>query len=123
MEFDIKQVLGTIGAGAVGFAVGFYGAFFVILSIWGLEFEGDLFPIITIGLASVAAGVAMALTVRKARRTRAVVVSLVLGAVLIVVVVAIGGDVGAIAVGGLLLVTLAGFLVRGGVADGTLGGA
>lgn len=112
---DIKQVLGTAGAGAVGFAIGFYAGFFLILSVWGLEFEDGVFPLITIGIASVVAGIAMALTVQESQRARAVLTSIVLGAVLIGVVLAIGGDVGAIAVGGALLVLIAGILVRNGI--------
>lgn len=118
---NVKQVLGTVAAGAVGFAVGFYAGFFVILSIWGLEFEGDFFPVITIAFASLLAGVAMALTVEKSRRAQAMLTSLALGAVLIGVVVMIGGDVGTIALGGILLVIIAGFLVRSGSTDAAFG--
>lgn len=118
---DIKQVLGTAGAGAIGFAAGFYAGFFLILSVWGLEFEGDLFPVITIGFGSVLAGIAMAFTVKKSRRRQAVLTSVVLGALLIAVVVAFAADVGVIALGGVLLVVFAGILVRTGITDGLLG--
>lgn len=120
-RINVVQVLGTLVAGAIGYFTGLYGTVFLVVTIWGFGVESFLFIIITIGTASVVAGIAMALTVRKSRRMQAVMTSVIMGAVLAGFVVVIRGGTGEIYMGGLLLVTVTGFLVRSGAVDGIVG--
>lgn len=116
-RLSLLKTLGSVLAGAVGFAVGFYAAFFLILGIWGLEFDSLAFPLIGGGSASLFAGIAIALTVSRSRRVPAILTALGLGLILAVLLIAISGDVGALALGGLLLVVLTAVLTRSGALD------
>lgn len=115
------KTLESVLAGAVGFAIGFYAGFFMILGLWGLEFDSTAFPLVAGGLASLFAGIAIALTVTKSRRVPAILTALGLGLILAVLLIAVNGDVGAMAIGGLVLVVLTTVLTRSGVFDQLVG--
>lgn len=121
-RFDFLKVAGSALAGAVGFAVGFYAALYLILSIWGLSFDAGVFPVIGGGLGSLLAGVAIALTVSRERRVQSVVTSLGFGLILVLILLLTNADAGAMAIGGLALVILTAFVVRSGMPERISGG-
>ncbi|REK11853.1 MAG: hypothetical protein DWQ40_11930 [Actinobacteria bacterium] len=120
-QIDLPKILGSALAGAIGFGVGYYAAFFVVLSIWGLDFDVSWFPVVGGVVASLGAGLGIALTVRQGRKAAAVVAALVLGAVLVTVVMALNADFGFMAVGGLVLAVLTALVIRTGLSDGFTG--
>lgn len=111
-NLELSKVIGTAFVGALGFAVGFYAGFFSILAIWGFQFESVLFPIITGGLASAVAGLGMAFTVPSDSRLKTILTTIGLGVVLIAVIGILNADVGAMAVGGLIVVIIAAIVAR-----------
>lgn len=111
------RILGSAAAGAVGFVVGFYAGFFILLSVLGLEASGLAFIVVAGGLGIVGAAFAMSLSVRAGRKRAAVVVTVVLGALLLLAVHLIDGDFGTLMLGGLVLVVAVAALVRSGAAD------
>lgn len=113
----LARVAGSTLAGAIGFVVGFYAGFFAVLSIWGLDTGAVAFVVFTGGLGALAAGVGIALTVQPERRRVAILTSGGLGLLLMLTVLAIDGDAGAMAVGGLLVVVATAALVRSGATD------
>lgn len=115
-----RRLLGTLGsalAGTVGFGVGFYLVFFVVLGIWGLDFDASLLPVIGGGLGSLFAGGAIALTVGRRKRLAAIGVGAGLGVLLILAVVGLDGDFGWLMIGGLALAIVTAGLVRFGMTD------
>lgn len=113
----LARIVGSALAGAIGFVVGFYAGFFIVLSIWGLDTGGVTFVVFTGGLGVLAAGVGIALTVKTERRQAAFLTSGALGVLLLVTMLAIDGDAGALAVGGLIVVVVTAALVRSGATD------
>lgn len=108
-------------AGAVGFLVGFYGGFFLILSIWGLEADELAFVFIAGGLGVIASGAAIAFTLRSTRRWAAFFTNALLGVALLVIVLVFDADAAAMAVGGLILVLATSVLARTGKLDTVAG--
>lgn len=113
------RIAGSALAGAIGFAVGFYAGFFIVLSIWGLDTGGVAFVMFTGGFGALAAGAGIALTVQPEHRRSAFLTSGGLGALLILTILVIDGDAGALAVGGLLVVVATAGLVRSGATGAT----
>ena len=101
------RALGTIAAGSVGFAIGFYLGLFVILSIWGLDTGGAAFPVLTMAGGSAVAGLAMASTVTPmARRVRAFATAVVVGGCCLGVILLIDGDFESLWIAGIVVVLL-----------------
>lgn len=101
---DWLHALGTLAAGAVGFAIGFYVGLFVILSIWGLDAEGVWYPVSTLAGGSLVAGLGAAATVSPmARRVRALGTALAVGALALGVILAVDGDFEALWIAGLVV--------------------
>lgn len=117
MSSTIARIAGSVLAGAVGFLVGFYAGFFLVLSIWGLEAAGVAFVVLTGGLGSIAAGAAIAWTVSDARRWPAFLTTVGLGIVLIGASFLFDADAVAHGIGGLVIVVVASVLVRTGITD------
>lgn len=115
------RIAGSTLAGSFGFFVGFYGGFFLILSIWGLSIDHILFVIVTGGIGAAVAGAAIAVTVSKPRKWAAFFTAMVLGVVLVGVVLLLDTDVGGMAIGAFLLVVATSILVRTGAFDGLAG--
>ena len=113
----LARIAGSAFAGAVGFVVGFYAGFFVVLSIWGLGTGAVAFVVFTGGLGTVAAGAGIAFTVQPERRRAALLTSGGLGVLMVTTMLAFDGDAGALAVGGLLVALLTAGLVRSGATD------
>jgi hypothetical protein len=104
-------------AGAIGFAVGFYAGFFLLLSIWGLDTGEMAFIFIAGGLGVLCAGVAIAFTVSTSRRRSAILTTLALGAVVLPLLLLFDADPVGMAIGGLTLVILTSALIRAGTLD------
>lgn len=113
----LLPTLGSTLAGAVGFLAGYYAAFFVVLSIWGLDFDASILPLAAGIPASVIAGGAIALTVSKPRRLQAFLIAVALGLILTALIIALNADAGAMLVGGAVAMALTALIVRSGVAD------
>lgn len=113
----LARVAGSALAGAIGFVVGFYAGFFVVLSIWGLDTGAVAFVVFAGGMGTLAAGVGIALTVQPERRRAAFLTAGGLGVLLMLTMLAIDGDAGALALGGLLMVVVTAGLVRSGATD------
>ena len=119
----LKDFFIALLLGAVGFAIGFYAGFFLILSIWGLEFQGFWFPVVTGLFGSGLAGVAMMPTVPEGQRSKPVATALGLGTIMAFVMAALDTDAGAMAIGGLLLVIVTSFVVHVFLTNGAPGEA
>lgn len=104
-------------AGAIGFLVGFYAGFFLILSMWGLEAAGVTFVVFTGALGSIVAGAAIAWTVASGRKWPAFLTTVGLGIVLIGVSLLFDADAAAHGIGGLVVVVVTSILVRTGITD------
>lgn len=111
------RILGSLAAGAVGFVFGFYAGFFILLSALGLDASGLAFVVVAGGLGVIGAAFGMALSVRSGRKRPAVVVTVVLGALLLLGVHLMNGDFGVLMIGGALLVVVVAALVRTGATD------
>lgn len=111
------RIAGSTLAGAVGFFIGFYAGFFLVLSIWGLETSEVAFVAFTGGLGSIAAGAAIAWTVRSDRKLAAFVTTVGLGLLLMASSFLFDADVVALGIGGFLVVAAASTLTRTGVTD------
>lgn len=111
------RIVGSVLAGAIGFLVGFYTGFFLVLSIWGLGAAGVAFVIFTGGLGSIAAGGAIAWTVTSGRKWTAFFTTVGLGVLLIGAVFVSGADAAALGIGGLVVAVVASILVRTGITD------
>jgi hypothetical protein len=108
------RILGSMTAGVVGFTLGFYAGVFVAISVFGLDAVGSWYPTLTTGLGSLFAGIAIALTVKSARRWAALVTAIALGAMLVMVVVAVDAHIAVMMVGGLILVAITVAITRSG---------
>lgn len=117
MSSTIARIVGSVLAGAVGFLVGFYAGFFLVLSIWGIEAPGLAFVLLTGGLGSIVAGAAIAWTVSGVRKWPAFLTTVGLGTLLIGVSFLFDTDAAALAIGGLLVVVMTSILVRTGILD------
>lgn len=104
-------------AGAIGFLLGFYAGFFLVLSIWGLEAAGVPFVVFTGGFGSIVAGAAIAWTVASGRKWPAFLTTVGLGIVLIGASLLFDPDAAALAVGGLFVVVVTSILMRTGITD------
>lgn len=104
-------------AGAIGFLIGFYAGFFLILSIWGLDAAGVTFVVFTGALGSIVAGVAIAWTVASGRKWPAFFTTVGFGIVLIGVSFLFDADAAAHGIGGLVVVVVTSILVRTGITD------
>lgn len=113
----LARIAGSALAGAIGFVVGFYAGFFVVLSIWGLDTGAVAFVVFAGGMGALAAGAGIALTVQPERRRVAFLTSGGLGVLLLLTMLVIDGDAGALALGGLLMVVVTAGLVRAGATD------
>jgi hypothetical protein len=113
----VARVAGSALAGAIGFVVGFYAGFFLILSIWGLEAAGVTFVVFTGVLGSIVAGAAIAWTVASGRKWSAFLTTVGLGIVLIGVSFLFDADAAAHGIGGLIVVMVTSILVRTGITD------
>lgn len=111
------RIAGSVLAGAIGFLVGFYAGFFLVLSIWGLGAAGVEFVIFTGGLGSITAGGAIAWTVASGRKWTAFLTTVGLGVLLIATAFLIDADAAALGVGGLVVAVVASILVRTGITD------
>lgn len=120
---SIKELALSAMVGAVGFAIGFYAGLFALLEATGLSASGTVFTVVTGGLGSLLAGIAIALTVSDGRRMHAVLTAVGLGLALVAVMSALDADAGAMAVGGLVLVVATALLVRTGVSSRILAGS
>ena len=114
---QLVRIAGSILAGAVGFAFGFYAGFFLLLSIWGLETDELAFVFVAGGLGVLFAGLAIAFTVSRSRRWSAVVTAAGLGVVLLPLLLLFDADPAGMAIGGLILVAVTSALTRAGVFD------
>lgn len=114
---DWRQVGGSALGGAIGFTAGFYVGLFVVLGFWGLEFDAVPFVVTTGGLASLLAGGGIASTVKGPRRIPVILTALVLGAVLVLVILSLDGDVLSMAIGGAVLVSITSLIARSGKVD------
>lgn len=103
-----------MAAGVAGFALGFYTGVFVALGVFGLDAGSLWYPAWTTGLGSLFAGIAIALTVRSARRWAALITAIALGAMLVMVVVAVDAHIAVMIVGGLILVAVTAAITRSG---------
>lgn len=113
----VLPALGSAIAGAVGFLAGYYAAFFVVLSVWGLGFDASFFPL-AVGIpAGFVAGGAIALTVVSSRRLPAFLIAGGLGVILTVLIMVLNGDAGAMLVWGVVLMVATALIVRSGFAD------
>lgn len=116
-QMRLLPALGSAIAGAVGFLSGYYAAFFVVLSFWGLGFDASFFPL-AVGIpAGLAAGGAIALTVAGPRRLPAFLIAGGLGVILTVLIMVLNGDAGAMLVWGVVLMVATSLIVRSGLAD------
>ncbi|MGD2060246.1 MAG: hypothetical protein PVF87_05245 [Acidimicrobiia bacterium] len=118
---QLARIGGSTLAGAVGYVVGFYAGLFVLLSSWGLETDELAFVVVAGGLGVVVAGVAVALTVSRARRWRAFLATIGLGVVLVPLLLLFDADPVGMALGGLAMVAVTSTLTRTGVLDPTPG--
>jgi Na+/H+-dicarboxylate symporter len=104
----VKRLVGVTAATAVGFVVGFYAGFFLLLSTVGLdEFEGWQFEISTVPAAGLVAGIAaVAASADRQRIWRRVIATSILTALAVAVgLLLLDGDFGvAMGVGGPLVV-------------------
>ncbi len=113
----IARIAGSALAGGIGFVVGFYAGFFLILSIWGLEAAGATFVVFTGVLGSIVAGAAIAWTVASVRKWPAFLTTVGLGIVLIGASLLFDADAAAHGIGGLVVVVVTSILVRTGITD------
>jgi hypothetical protein len=104
----VKRLVGVTAATALGFVIGFYAGFFLLLSTVGLdEFEGWQFEISTVPAAGLVAGIAAVATSPDRQRIwRRVLATSILTAVAVGVgLLLLDGDFGvAMGVGGPLVV-------------------
>lgn len=104
----VKRLIGVTATTAIGFVIGFYAGFFVLLSTVGLDgFEGWQFEISTVPAAGVVAGMAaVAASPARQRIWRRVMVTSILTALAVAVGLRLSeGDFGvAMGVGGPLVV-------------------
>lgn len=117
---ETTRVAISVVAGAAGFTVGFYAGLRLGSSIWGLNTGALWIPALTAGLGSVLAGLAIALTVSDTRRWAAIVTAVALGAMLVLVVVAVEAGVVVTVVGGLALVAVTAVVSRAGPGNALL---
>lgn len=113
----LARIVGSALTGAVGFLVGFYAGFFLILSIWGLEAAGVTFVVFTGLFGSLVAGAAIAWTVPSSRKWPAFLTTVGLGIVLIGASFLFDADAAAHGIGGVLVVVVTSILVRTGTLD------
>ncbi len=118
---QIARIFGSTLAGAVGYVVGFYAGFFLLLSTWGLDTDELAFVVIAGGLGVLFAAVSIALTVSRARRWRALLSAIGLGVILVPLSLVFDADPVGMALGGLAVATLTSALTRTGVLDPTRG--
>lgn len=101
------RALIALVVGAIAFAIGFYGGFFLNLALWGLEVREVAFVGITVLVGGLAAGSAISATAQtSAARRTAILTAVLLAAATVGIVLAIDGDLEAIALGGLAIVAV-----------------
>lgn len=106
------RIVSSTLAGTFGFLLGFYAGLFLVLSIWDLEAGQLQYVALTVGIGSLVAGSAVALTVEKQRRATAMVTALGLGLALAAISLILDLDPPWIWGGGLLLAGTTALLAR-----------